>query len=388
MHKLIRITTVPTSMRTLLKGQLKFMKQYYDIIGVSSDGDCFDDMLKEQGNIKGVKIEMTRKITLFKDLKALILLIKLFRKERPFIVHTHTPKAGLLGMIAAKIANVPNRLHTIAGLPLLVATGPKRKILNITERITNSCATKVYPNSFKMMSIMEAQRLAHPNKMKVLLNGSTNGIDTFYFSPENISQSREDIRKSLNIGNDYFTFIFVGRVVKDKGINELAEAFKKIACEYEKCVLIVVGKFEPALNPILPENEKFIREHSSIRYVGFQNDVRPYLKASDALVFPSYREGFPNVVMQAGAMGLPSIVSDINGCNEIIIPGENGVIIKPYSITELYDAMKRFLNSPEKVKHLAKNARNMIVSRYEQCDVWNALLDEYKKLEQKTEINV
>ena len=380
MKKLIRITTVPTSMRTLLKGQLKFMKQYYEVIGVSSDGECFDDMLKEQGNIKGVKIEMTRRITLLKDLKALFLLIKLFRKERPFIVHTHTPKAGLLGMIAARVANVPNRLHTIAGLPLLVATGPKRKILNITERITNSCATKVYPNSFEMMTIMESRHLANPKKMKVLCNGSTNGIDTFHFSSENISRTREDIRQSLNIKNDYFVFVFVGRVVKDKGINELVEAFKKITSEYDKCILIVVGKFEPGLDPILPENEKFIREHSSIRYVGFQSDVRPYLKTSDALVFPSYREGFPNVVMQAGAMGLPSIVSDINGCNEIIVEGMNGTIIKPCDSEALYLAMKHFMNNRNEVKSLANNARNMITSRYEQKDVWNALLEEYQNL--------
>jgi glycosyltransferase, family 1 len=380
MKKLIRITTVPTSMRTLLKGQLKFMKQYYEVIGVSSDGECFDEMLEEQGNIKGVKIEMTRRITLLKDLKALLLLIKLFRKERPFIVHTHTPKAGLLGMIAARIANVPNRLHTIAGLPLLVATGPKRKILNVTERITNSCATKVYPNSFKMMSIMESLHLADPKKMKVLCNGSTNGIDTFYFSSDNIPRNREEIRKSLNIGNDYFVFVFVGRVVKDKGINELAKAFKKIAGEYEKCILIVVGKFEPALDPILPDNEKFIREHPSIRYVGFQSDVRPYLKAADALVFPSYREGFPNVVMQAGAMGLPSIVSDINGCNEIIVESKNGTIIPPRDSDALYIAMKHFLDNKDEVKSFATNARSMITSRYEQKDVWKALLEEYQNL--------
>lgn len=152
--KLIRITTVPISMQSLLHGQLKFMSNHYEIVAVSSDGDCFEQMLIEQGGIEGVKIEMTRKITPFKDIKALYRLICLFRSEKPFIVHTHTPKAGLLGMLAARITGVPNRLHTIAGLPLLEATGAKRLLLDFIERLTNCCATRVYPNSFVMRQLM------------------------------------------------------------------------------------------------------------------------------------------------------------------------------------------------------------------------------------------
>lgn len=371
MYKLIRITTVPTSMRSLLAGQLRFMKQYYEVIAVSSGGDTFEKMLEEQ-EVRGVAITMTRKITPWADLKALVMLIRLFLREKPDIVHTHTPKAGILGMLAAWITRVPCRLHTIAGLPLLVVTGKKRKLLDFVEKLTYACATKVYPNSFVMQQIVLDLNLTKAAKLKVIANGSSNGINTEFFSP-NASF------KHLDTYDGVFTFCFVGRMVKDKGINELVHAFVRLCESNIRIRLLLVGPFEKELDPVLLEVEELILHHPAIDFVGYQPDVRPFLAASDALVFPSYREGFPNVVMQAGAMGLPSIVTDINGCNEIIREGQNGVIIPSKDEQALYEAMKRFILYPETVREMAANARPLITSRYEQQMVWDALLQEYKR---------
>ena len=177
-----------------------------------------------------------------------------------------------------------------------------------------------------------------------------------------------------------FTFCFVGRIVRDKGINELVSAFVRLHEKYPQVRLLLVGPFEKELDPVLPETEKAIQNHPAIRFMGFQPDVRPFLVASGTLVLPSYREGFPNVVLQAGAMGLPSIVTDINGCNEIIIPNENGVIIPSKDEEALYQAMENFLFYPEEIQRMAKKARPLIASRYDRKVLWEALLKAYKRL--------
>lgn len=375
----MRITTVPQSLRTLLKGQLRFMNQYYEVVAVASDGDCFENMLEEQG-VRGIRISMTRKITPFRDLRALLKLIFLFLREKPEIVHTHTPKAGILGMLAAYITGVPHRLHTVAGLPLLVTTGNKRRLLNFVEKLTYACATKIYPNSFELKKIIIANKLTVPDKLKVLGNGSSNGIDVYFFSRQHFPESREKIREHLGIAPDTFTFCFVGRIVRDKGMNELIHAFSNLYTSHPNLRLLIVGPFEKELDPVDHEVEEMILHHPAIRFVGWQADVRPFLVASDALVFPSYREGFPNVVMQAGAMDLPSIVTDINGCNEIIIEGKNGMIVPPRNVNALHQAMHWFITHPKEVEEMAANARSLIVSRYEQQKVWEALLKEYQSL--------
>ena len=214
---------------------------------------------------------------------------------------------------------------------------------------------------------------------RVIGAGSSNGIDTSFFSTENVlDEDREKLKNQLNIHSEDFVFIFVGRLVKDKGINELIMAFSKIQIENSK--LLLVGSLEEDLDPLLPEIKKEIRQNKNIISVGFQQDVRSYFAVADALVFPSYREGFPNVVMQAGAMGLPSIVSDINGCNEIIIEGENGHIIPVKDTESLQKAMEDFLKNKSYLSELKNNARPMIQNRYEQLVVWNGLLKEYKFL--------
>ncbi|WP_264548128.1 glycosyltransferase family 4 protein [Flavobacterium sp. N2820] len=379
-NKLIRITTVPISLEKLLENQLRFMKSHYEVTAISSD----KSYLERVGQLQEVPVfhvEMTRQITPIKDLISVLKLYRFFKKQKPFIVHTHTPKAGTVGMIAAKLAGVPNRLHTIAGLPLLETTGNKRRLLNFVEKVTYSCATKIYPNSFGLNEIIIREKFCNTEKLKVLGNGSTNGIDTSFFSAEIYSLSERTILKEkLEILPEHFVFIFVGRLVSDKGINELITAFKKFTALFANTKLLLVGPLETELDPLATQTLEEIEHNKSIISVGYQNDVRPYFAISDCLVFPSYREGFPNVVLQAGAMELPSIVTDINGCNEIIIQSENGTIIPVKNVEAIVEAMKKMYTDHDFYKQLKQNARSMIQSRYEQSVVWQALLAEYNSL--------
>lgn len=388
--KLFRITTVPLSLFFLLKGQLRFMNHYYDVKGVSSeDEDGLRVAAAENEGVEIIPIEMTRTISPIKDLKSVWALYKLFKKEKPLIVHTHTPKAGTVGMLAAKLAGVPNRLHTIAGLPLLETTGPKRRLLDLVEKATYACATKIYPNSKGLHDIILENKYTRAEKLKVIGQGSTNGIDTSHFDPAALKNiSLQKLKDELGIHEDDFVFVFVGRLVQDKGINELLYAFQMLSEKISTVKLLLVGFFEKELDPLNFVSERILASNKSIIYAGFQKDVRPYFAISDALAFPSYREGFPNVVMQAGAMGLPSIVSDINGCNEIIIEGENGTIIPVKNEDALYDAMLKFMEEKEYYFKLKDKARPMICNRYEQKVVWEALLEEYKSLEDKMITNV
>ena len=382
MPKLHRIVTIPESLATLLKGQPRFMQQYYDVTIISSG----KELLKKIGETEGVKyypVELTRQMTPIKDLKALWRLFRYFRKEKPDIVHTHTPKAGLIGMIAAYLSRVPHRLHTVAGLPLLETSGLKRKILNFVEKVTCFCATKIYPNSFHLQRIIIENGFCPKNKLKVIANGSSNGIDTVHFSSVKISkQQRNYLKTELSISENDTVFCFVGRLVNDKGINELVTSFSQLSTFNPQLSvkLLLVGPFERELDPLQPETEKEIHNNPNIIYVGFQADVRPYLAISDIFVFPSYREGFPNAVMQAGAMELPCIVTDINGCNEIIEDGVNGLIIPTKNKEQLKEKMQLLQENSDLRNQLKKNARSIITSRYEQKTVWEALLEEYKLL--------
>jgi glycosyltransferase involved in cell wall biosynthesis len=384
-HKLIRLTTAPLSLQYLLRGQPRYMSAFFEVFCVSS-GPVKD--LEEVAKREGVKVQevkMTRQITPFKDLKSVWKLYKLFKKEKPVIVHTHTPKAGIVGMLAANLAGVPIRLHTVAGLPLMEAQGLKRFVLDTVEKLTYSFATKVYPNSKGLEEFILSHRFTNKSKVKMIGNGSSNGIDTTFFNPSLYTKnSKQELRAQLGISKEDFVFVFVGRLVSDKGVNELVNAFKGLTSQLVNqsthYKLLLVGPLETELDPLQDQTLNEIESNLTIITTGFQPDVRPYFAISNALVFPSYREGFPNVVMQAGAMGLPSIVTDINGCNEIIEDGKNGLIIPPKNTKALQEKMLRLVEDEQLYKHLASNSREMITSRYEQKLVWEALLEEYKRL--------
>src|SRR5690606_16181045 len=330
-QKIIRVSTVPISLNILLKGQLKFLSQYFEIIGISSKGNDLDEVSRRE-TIKTFGVDMERGISPFKDLVSLLKLYRHFKNERPAIVHSITPKAGLLSMAAAYFAKVPIRVHTFTGLIFPSKKGLFRLILLNMDRLTCFFATNVYPEGKGVKQDLINAKVTN-KKLRVIANGNVNGIDTEYFDPFVFSEStKKELRAKLKIPHNHFLFVFVGRLVKDKGINELVAAFKRLNNSTYNISLLLVGPFEEDLDPLFPETLHIIENEKNVYSVGYQNDVRPYFAMADALVFPSYREGFPNVVMQAGAMGLPSIVTDINGCNEIITHGVNGLIITPKNI--------------------------------------------------------
>ena len=306
----------------------------------------------------------------------MIALCRLFRKEKPTIVHTHTPKAGLLGMLAAKFVGVPVRMHTVAGLPLMEANGLNKTLLVLAERITYWSATMVYPNSRALYSYITNSFYKNKERLKVIGSGSSNGIDLNYFKvTESISNEAKKIRSNLLIGENDTVTVFVGRITKDKGINELVKVIGKL----KNMHLLLVGAFEPHLDPLEEDTVKEIRSNPCVHHVGFQKDIRPYLSAADYLTFPSYREGFPNVPMQAGAMGLPTIATDINGCNEIIKHEENGLLISPKDEMSLKKAIERMQNDTVLYQSMKENARKTVADRFDQHKVWEAIAEEYKE---------
>ncbi len=381
MKKLIRITTIPISIEKLLENQPRFFSKYFNLTLVSSDEKQLAKVASDQG-VQYFPLEITRKITPLQDLRCLVRLVRFLRQEKPHFVHSHTPKAGIIGMLAAYIAGVPVRMHTVAGLPLMEATGVKRWVLNTVERITYFCSTNVYPNSKGLETFILQNKLCILKKIKVLGSGSSNGIDTSYFDPEMVSQAQQvALKNELSIEPKDFVFCFVGRLVKDKGVNELIDAFIQISKKHLNAKLLIVGHTEADLDPLLPVTLHNIEFNKRIIEVGFQKDIRPYLAIADLFTFPSYREGFPNVILQANAMGVPCIVSDINGCNELIKQGENGLIVPAKNSKILKEQMELLLENPNHLKASKAEIRNFIISNFEREVFWELLLKEYKALE-------
>lgn len=372
--KIIRTSTVSTSLNTFCRGTLRRLAQTYDVVAVSTPDDELHEMAQREG-VRVVGVAMRRPISPLHDLRSLLRLIRVFRRERPDMVHSITPKAGLLSMIAAWVCRVPVRLHTFTGLVFPTAAGLKQKILILTDRITCACATHIVPEGEGVKNDLINYGITR-KPLRVLGYGNVRGVDMQHYSrtPEVMAAAKPIKRPEV------FTFVFVGRVVRDKGINELVQAFARLNAQEPATRLILVGWFEDNLDPVSLQTRQTIEQNDSIEAVGSQADVRPWLAASDALVFPSYREGFPNVVLEAGAMGLPSIVTDINGSREIIVKGKNGTIVPPRDADALYAAMLRFIEAPAEVAQMAANAREMIASRFEKSFVEQCLFDYYKEI--------
>jgi glycosyltransferase involved in cell wall biosynthesis len=374
MTKIIRAVTVAQSVGFYAPMVDGLRERGYEVVSVSSPGPELEQ-LKAKG-VRCIEISMERHIAIVKDIKSLFALIKTFRKEKPFMVHSMTPKAGMLCMLAAWICRVPRRVHTFTGLVWPTTSGLKRRILMATDWLTCACATHVIPEGKGVMDDLQKHITRKP--MKVLGFGNVRGVDMEAFSrrPE-IMAKAEKLRR-----DDLFTFIFVGRIVGDKGINELVQAFVRLQKVKPNVRLLLVGDYEANLDPINPDTKGLIDSNISIEAVGPQygDDLKAYYAASDCFVFPSYREGFPNTVMEAGAMDLPSIVTDINGSREIIINGENGVIIPSKDADALYSAMLRMATDTPTTQRMARSARPLIASRFEQSFVRQCLYNFYQEI--------
>ena len=371
--KIIRATTVPQSLDVFCRDMLKKLSEKYEVVALSSPGEEMQSIAEREG-VRTITVPMERHISLRKDLVALYRLIQVFRQERPTMVHSMTPKAGLLCMVAAWLTHVPVRVHTFTGLVFPTAKGLQRKLLMLTDAITCRCATYIIPEGEGVKKDLLDYGITKKS-LRVLGFGNVRGVDMHVYSrrPEVMEKAR------LLRDEHSFTFLFVGRLVRDKGINELCEAFDQWSRENKSVRLLLVGPREDSLDPVSEKSLDIITSNPAITYAGelFGDDLLAYYAAADCFVLPSYREGFPNTVLEAGAMGLPSIVTDINGSREIIVENENGYIIPPRDADALLTAMQRMVRENRRRSYMASHARNMIRCRFEQGFVRQCLFDFY-----------
>lgn len=368
--KIIRAVTVAQSLAFCREVMIKMRDMGYEMVAVTSPGEELYRLQNDDG-FRCIKVPMERRISLFKDVKSLLHMIWVFIKEKPQVVHSMTPKAGMICMLAAWLTRVPVRIHTFTGLVWPTAKGIKRKVLMATDWLTCACATHVVPEGQGVLNDLKNGGITR-KEMKVLGYGNIRGVDMERFNPKRFSIEKD---KKL------FSFVFVGRIVGDKGINELVEAFTKLHDRYDNTILTLVGNYEK-VDPICDLTQQRINANGAIKVVGakYNDDLVIEYGKADCFVMPSYREGFPNTVMEAGAMGLPSIVTDINGSREIIIDGENGLIIPSKDSKALYYAMERMLTDNTERGRMASKARSFIMSRFEKDFVQQCQIAFYKEI--------
>ncbi len=379
--KLIRITTVPMALRYLLPGQMQFMAANgFEVLMISADGKELPEVI-EMEQCRHIVVPMTRKITPFQDLKCLFKLIKIFRKEKPDIVHTHTPKAGLLGMLAAKFCGVKTRIHTVAGLPLMVEKGFKYRVLKFTEKLTYAVAGHVWPNSNSLMKIIIEKKLCKIDKLRVIAKGSTNGININRFNKEVLDEHMiNEIKAQVNYLKDNTYLLCIGRLVKDKGIAELVHVFTQLQKSDENLRLILVGEYEDTLDPLPSAVLDEIKTNPSIIHINWSNQVEYFMHIAQFFVFPSHREGFPNVLLQAAAMELPIICSRITGNTDIVTNNETGLIFESGNEQQMLQLLQYALTHPQHMQTMAKKLQQEVMENYRQENIWQNLLQAYKTL--------
>jgi glycosyltransferase involved in cell wall biosynthesis len=382
--KLIRITTVPMALRYLLPGQMRFMKENgFEVLMISADGKERQDVISNEG-CEHIIVPMTRKITPIQDLKCLWQLIKIFKKEKPDIVHTHTPKAGLLGMLAAKICAVKVRIHTVAGLPLMVETGFKFQLLKAIEKITYWSANHVWPNSFSLLNFIKENKFTKDKKLNVINKGSSNGIDLKRFNTSFFDEKiLNEIKIDINFNTDNLYLVCIGRLVKDKGIVELVEAFQYLKKSRTNLKLILVGIYEGHLDP-LPENTiSEINNDADIIHIAWSDHVEYYISLANLFLFPSHREGFPNVLLQSGALGIPIICSSIAGNIDIVQHEKTGLLFPVGDRIEMQKQINFALDNESKINEMANLLKQNINNSFAKEKIWDSILKEYKMMLQK-----
>ena len=379
--KLIRITTVPMALRYLLPGQMHFMANNgFDVLMISADGKELIDVIENE-QCRHKIVPLTRKITPLQDLKCLFQLIKIFREEKPDIVHTHTPKAGLLGMMAAKLCGVKVRIHTVAGLPLMVEKGFKYRLLKFIEKLTYACAGNVWPNSNSLMQFIIKNKLCKTDKLSIIAKGSTNGIQLERFNKENLQPKIiDEIKTQINYSQQNTYLLCIGRLVVDKGIIELVHVFTQLQKANDNLILVLVGEFENTLDPLPAETLHEIEINPSIIHIQWTTQVEYYMSITDVFVFPSHREGFPNVLLQAGAMGLPVICSHITGNIDIVSNNETGLIFDSGNEQQMCKLFQYALLHPQHMQTMANKLQQHVKENYPRENIWQNMLKAYKSL--------
>ena len=359
--KFFLITTVPISLN-FFKDQIKWLSKDFDMTLVSSPSSLLEEIAKRE-NVKYQAISMKRDIALKNDIVSFFKFLRLFAKKRPDIIHCNTPKASLLGLTSGYLTRVPTRIYYIHGLRYEGTTGKKRQLLVALEKLNCFCATDIIAVSNGIKQKVEEKLTRKP--VTVIHHGSANGLDINEFSNHNYNA--KIIREEYGISENDFVFGYVGRLVKDKGIKELVGAFNQL--EQKDIKLIMVGKYEPDLDPLSQETLQIIKSNSNIIEVGFQKDVKKFLSIMDLFVSPSHREGFGVAVLEANLMKVPVLVSNITGHLEIVTQGINGFFVKPKNMQDLQEKMNHMLVAKEQLIEMKNACREEVVKKYDHNDV-------------------
>jgi glycosyltransferase involved in cell wall biosynthesis len=342
-EKIVFVATAESAVNAFLLSHLKILSKYFDITVIVNTEDVL--FLKKQRVLVNVlSLKIPRNPHFFLDLYCLINLMIFFFKKRPNAVHSITPKAGLLAMLAAYLCFIPLRVHTFTGQVWVNKKGLKKWLLKMIDLLIGRLTIFNIVDSASQRDFLIQQKVLNVKKSILFGSGSVSGVDLKRFKPN--KQMRIKVRLRLGIPNTAFIFIYLGRLNRDKGILDLAQAFAKI--QNSKAFLLIVGKDEGGFVGKI----KVINAHKSsqVRFVDFTNKPEDYLAASDVLCLPSYREGFGNVIIEAAAMGIPAIASDIYGISDAIINNRTGMLHKPKNVNSILDAMQRFLTKSELVK--------------------------------------
>jgi glycosyltransferase involved in cell wall biosynthesis len=343
---LIHVTTVPQSLR-FVAGQAAYMKtKGFESHAVSSPGPFLTQFATEE-SVPVYAVSMSRRITPFRDLAALVRLWRLFRTLRPHIVHAHTPKGGLLGMLAARLAGVPVRIYHMHGLPFITATGLRRRILMATEAVSCRLASQALCVSRSVRSLAVDLQLSPPEKIQVLLRGSCNGIDAeTEFNPDRLnSLVRNEVRHRYGIPPDATVVGFVGRLARAKGLVELSDAWGILRNQHPDLHLLLIGPEEPGDPPPSGLLEQ-LRADPRVHFAGENWDTPPLYRAMDILVLPTHREGFPIVLLEAAAMGLPIVATRVTGCLDAVQDNITGTLVPAYDSEALAGGLQRYMCDP------------------------------------------
>lgn len=378
--RLVHVFTVPLSLG-FVRGQMSFMKNKgMDVHCITSSGAQLRSFAAREGVFVHV-VEMTRKITPRQDLRALRELRRKFKELKPQIVHGGTPKAGLLSMIAAKLTRVPVRIYQMRGLPYVTASGSRRLLLKWSEKIACRLAHLVICNSRSLMDLAIKERLCKPHKLKVLHKGSSNGVDAeTRFNPGRYTErDRDEMRGKWDIPKNAIIMGFVGRLVRDKGIVELAKSWMMLRRVYSEAHMLLVGDFEDT-DPLPKEIKIGLCSDPRVHITGWVDDTPSLYAAMDMLVLPSYREGFPNSPLEAAAMGLPVIATEVPGCVDAVADEATGLLVPPGDADALTVAIRRYFEDAKVRRELGEEGRGWMLKDFRPEDIWKALYKEYSDL--------
>lgn len=374
MNKIMIVTTVPETLATILRHQPHFLRSHFDVALVCSPGEMAH-AVADRENVDVHEVPMTRGISPWRDLASIARMIWLIARIRPDLVHSYTPKAGLVAMLASFICGVPVRVHTFTGLIFPSRNGFSNRLLRATDALVCACATVVVPEGLGVKHDLMKYKVTK-KRLDLIGNGNIAGVDTEWFSPGvlAVEEAASLIRLANKIPDDAFIFCYIGRLHAEKGMEELAVAFDGL---HEKAHLIMLGDVDLTFPPS-EECIDRLDNHPRVHRLGFHSDVRSAIACSDVLVLPSYREGFPNVLLEAGAMQMGAIATNVNGSNEIIVDGSNGWLVESRSSDALQECMAQVMSMPaERLREVGVNARKRVVELFDRGEYLLRLTDFY-----------